>query len=276
MSGENEESLGIRAAEEESKRSAGAAEKGGATRLLEERAWSAELPSGIPPQGTVVITITRQLGSGGSEVGRLVARRTGLRYLDRQIITEVARRLGVDMREARRLDEYTAGVAAQILEAVRASQPFTLNYAGLLGQTGRSLQQRDEVAYLHLTQKVILEMATQGNVVIVGRGSQFLLQHAPRTLHVAIFAPLAQRLERVMNALRVDQRRARELIEQRDYDYGAYLRRYYGSDGQQPGLYHLLINTGLFSFEQAADLVCQALTALHSGAGANDLASPQR
>lgn len=117
-------------------------------------------------------------------------------------------------------------------------------------------------------------MATQGNVIIVGRGSQFLLQHAPRTLHVAVFAPLPQRIARVMSALRVDQRRARELIEQRDYEYAAYLRRYYGSDGQQPGLYHLLINTGLFSFEQAADLICQALTAVSSEPEANP-SSPQ-
>ncbi|WP_052888022.1 AAA family ATPase [Thermogemmatispora carboxidivorans] len=274
MNSENEGQVREQAADEMGERSARPEGRGSPTRLLEERAWSEELPSGIPPQGTVVITIARQLGSGGSEVGRLVARRTALRYLDRQIIIEVARRLGVDVREARRLDEYTAGVAAQILEAVRASQPFTLNYAGLLGQAGRPLQQYDEVAYLHLTQKVILEMATQGNVIIVGRGSQFLLQHAPRTLHVAVFAPLPQRIARVMSALRVDQRRARELIEQRDYEYAAYLRRYYGSDGQQPGLYHLLINTGLFSFEQAADLICQALTAVSSEPEANP-SSPQ-
>nr|BBH94944.1 cytidylate kinase [Thermogemmatispora argillosa] len=264
MNSESEEQAGGRAAERAEERSLAVEGGSSPTRLLEERAWSGELPSGIPPRGTVVVTITRQLGSGGSEVGRLVARRRGLRYLDRQIITEVARRLGVDVREARRLDEYTAGVAAQILEAVRSSQPFTFNYAGLLGQTSQAAQQHDEIAYLHLTQKVILEMATQGNVVIVGRGSQFLLQHAPRTLHVAIFAPLSQRIARVMSALRVDQRRARELIEQRDYEYTAYLRRYYGSDGQQPGLYHLLINTGLFSFAQAADLICQALAVITS------------
>ncbi|RAQ95722.1 cytidylate kinase-like family protein [Thermogemmatispora tikiterensis] len=276
MNSENEEQVRERAVEEVGEeRSVSLERRGSLTRPLEGQVWSEELPSGNPPQGTVVITIARQLGSGGSEVGRLVARRMGLRYLDRQIITEVARRLGVDVREARRLDEYTAGVAAQILEAVRASQPFTLNYAGLLGQASRPLQQYDEVAYLHLTQKVILEMATQGNVVIVGRGSQFLLQDTPRTLHVAVFAPLTQRIARVMSTLHIDQRRARELIEQRDYEYAAYLRRYYGSDGQQPGLYHLLINTGLFSFEQAADLICQALSAVSRGPEA-DLSSPQQ
>jgi cytidylate kinase len=235
----------------------------GVTRLLEERAWVAELASGVPPEGTVVVTISRQLGSGGSEVARLVASATHLSYVDRQILVEVAHRLGIDVREAQRLDEYTAGIAAQIFDAVRSSNPLTVNYANLLSKPIRPAQ-RDEMAYLHLTQKVILEMASQGNVVIVGRGSQFLLRHAPRTLHVYIFAPLAQRIEHVMRTLRVDQRRARELIEQRDYEHAAYLRRYYGSDGHQPDLYHLLINTGLFSFAQAADLIREAIPAAAS------------
>jgi cytidylate kinase len=228
------------------------------TRTLPESSWAPNLPEGVPPTGRVVVTIARQLGSGGSEVGRLVAQQAGLTYVDRQIITEVARRLGVDVREAQRLDEYTAGIAAQIWEAVRASQPFLLNYASFLGTLTRS-GQRNEIAYLHLTQRVIRELAAQGDVVIVGRGSQFLLRDLPRTLHVYIFAPLPQRIAHVMRTLRVDQRRARELIERRDYDYDAYLRRYYGNDGRLPELYHLLINTGLFSFEQAAGFILQAL-----------------
>jgi len=62
-----------------------------------------------------------------------------------------------------------------------------------------------------------------------------------------------------MRRFQVDRTRAAELIDQRDYEQASYLRRYYGADGSQPGLYHLLINTGLFSFELAANLVQQAL-----------------
>lgn len=120
-------------------------------------------------------------------------------------------------------------------------------------------EESKELAYLYLTQKVILELATEGNAVIVGRGSQFLLHNLPRTLHIHIFAPLPYRIENVMKSFQLDHTRAEELIEQRDYEHDSYARRFYGSDWQQPSFYHLLINTSLFSFELAAGLIIQAL-----------------
>jgi cytidylate kinase len=234
-----------------------------ATQVLPETMWTnggnEPLPSGIPPEGSVVVTIARQLGSGGAEIGRIVAEESGLHYVDHQIIDEVARRLGVQEQQAARQDEYTAGVAERIIEAMQRSSPFTANYQALFDPRQQKSEQFNELAYLYLTQKVILELATQGNTLIVGRGSQFLLHGAPRTLHIYIFAPLPTRIDNVMRRFQVDRTRAAELIEQRDYERDAYLRRYYGSDGNQPGLYHLLINTGLFSFELAANLVQQAL-----------------
>jgi len=233
------------------------------TQVLPETMWTNEgnepLPSGIPPEGSVVVTIARQLGSGGAEIGRIVAEESGLHYVDHQIIDEVARRLGVQEQQAARQDEYTAGVAERIIEALQRSSPFTANYQALFDPRQQASRQFNELAYLHLTQKVILELATQGNTLIVGRGSQFLLHGAPRTLHIYVFAPLPTRIDNVMRRFQVDRTRAAELIDQRDYEQASYLRRYYGADGSQPGLYHLLINTGLFSFELAANLVQQAL-----------------
>ena len=102
-------------------------------------------------------------------------------------------------------------------------------------------------------------MATQGNAVIVGRGSQFLLHNAPRTLHIYVFAPLPYRIENVMKHFQLDYTHAVELIEQRDYEFDAYARHFYGADRQQPSFYHLLINTSLFSFDLSASLIQQAL-----------------
>ena len=173
-----------------------------ATRVLPETVWTSDdndpMPSGIPPEDSVVVTITRQLGSGGAEIGRMVAQARGLHYIDHQIIDEVARRLGVQVQQAARQDEYTAGVAEYILEAVQRNSPFAANYQTLFDPRQQLSGQSNELAYLHLTQKVILELATQGNALIVGRGSQFLLHGAPRTLHIAVFAPLPYRIENVM------------------------------------------------------------------------------
>ena len=95
--------------------------------------------------------------------------------------------------------------------------------------------------------------------MIIGRGSQFLLHGAARTLHIYIFAPLDYRIEQVINHYHLDRASAKELIERRDYEHNAYLGRYYGGNQHQPNLYHLLINTGLFTYELAATLIQQAL-----------------
>jgi cytidylate kinase len=229
------------------------------TQLLPETSWNVDpLPLGAPPENKVVVTISRQFGSGGAEIGRMVAQESGLLYVDHEIIGEVARRLGVNEDQAARQDEQTAGAVGHILEALRSSSPFNLNYNTLLKPTEAPGQAR-EAAYLRLTQRVILELATKGDVVIIGRGSQFLLHGAPRTLHIYIFAPLDYRIEQVMKRFQLDRVSAKELIERRDYEHNAYLNHYYGGNQNQPYLYHLLINTGLFTYELAADLILQAL-----------------
>lgn len=229
------------------------------TKILPETTWNTEtVPSGIPPEDKVIVTITRQFGSGGAEIGHLVSEKSHLQYVDRSIIERVASRLGVDTQHVERQDEQTTGISGHILESIQAGNPFFVNYSSLFGHPSGPTQSR-ELAYLRLTQRVILEVATDGNAVIVGRGSQFVLHNLPRTLHAYIFAPLPYRIENVMKEYTLDHAQAEHFIKQRDYEHDSYLRRYYGSDGHQPGLYHLLINTSLFSFELAADLICQAV-----------------
>ena len=233
--------------------------KASETQVLPETTWADEdMPSGIPPEGSVVITISRQFGSGGTHIARIVAQESQLNYLDQEIIDEVARRLGVDVQQVARGVEQTSGTVGHILEALQSSNPFTLNYNTFFGPNVAPAQSK-EFAYLRLTQKVILELATQGNAVIVGRGSQFLLHNAPRTLHIYFFAPLPYRIENVMKHFQLDHAHAAELIEQRDYEFDTYARHFYGADRHQPGFYHLLINTSLFSFDLAASLIQQAL-----------------
>ncbi len=230
-----------------------------ATQLLPETTLADEaLPTGIPAEGKAIVTISSQFGSGGSEVGRLVANESGLLYLDHEIIGEVAKRLGINVEQAARRDERTIGMAHHVLDALQANSPFSINYETLLNPT-RPPARSQELVYWQLTRRVILELATTGDAVFIGRGSQFLLHGMPRTLHIYIFAPIEQRVDNVMQHSQVDRPQATRMIERRDYEREAYLRRYYGSSQNHPDLYHLLINTALFPYEQAADLIKQAL-----------------
>jgi cytidylate kinase len=230
-----------------------------ATQVLPETNWTEEdEPTGTPAAGRIVITISSQFGSGGSEIGRIVARKCGLLYLDHQIISEVAKRLGITEEQVAQQEEQTSGAVGHILDALQSSSPFTINTEALLNPL-RVPPQAQEQARFRLTQKVIRELATVGNAVIVGRGSQFLLHSAPRTLHIYIFAPLPYRITNVMKHSGLSHDEAAALVSKRDQEHEAYLRRWYGSHQDQPSLYHLLINTSLFPFDLAANLIEEAV-----------------
>jgi cytidylate kinase len=234
------------------------------TQLLPETSWNVDSSAiGTPPENKIVVTIARQYGSGGAEIGHIVAQKSGLLYVDHEIIGEVARRLGVNEEQAARQDEQTAGTIGHILEALRSSSPFNLNYNTLVKPNEGPAPAR-EAAYLRLTQSVILELATKGDVVIIGRGSQFLLHGAPRTLHIYTFAPLEYRVARIMQRFQIDRASAKELIERRDSEHNAYMNHYYGGSQNQTYLYHLLINTGLITYELAANLILQTLPLVKS------------
>ena len=97
------------------------AKKGQAvTGQLPETTWNNDpLPPGIPPENTIVVTISRQFGSGGAEIGRIVAEESGLLYVDQAIIGEVAKRLGIKEEQAARQDEQIVGEVGHILEALQ-------------------------------------------------------------------------------------------------------------------------------------------------------------
>jgi len=232
------------------------------TKLLPETILEDEaLSEGIPVEGKIVVTISSQFGSGGSEVGRIVAKECGLLYLDHEIIAEVAKRSGVNVEQAASRDERTLGMARHVLEALHSNSPFSINVDTLLNPTLPPAYTQ-ELVYWQVTRRVIMELATAGNAVIIGRGSQFLLRDKPRTLHVYIFAPRSQRIENVMLHQQVNRDRATRMVDRRDYEQEAYLNRYFGSSQDHPDLYHLLMDTHLFPIEQAADIIKQTLPLL--------------
>lgn len=182
------------------------------------------------------ITISRQLGSPGTDVAHEVAQRLGYRVVWRQLINQAACRAGVP-------------------EVALA----TIDDLGLLGLRP-SPQARQ--AYLTAVRQVMEQLAAEGNVVIVGRAGQVILHGRPDVLHVKIVAPLAWRIERIAQAHAVPIEAARAQVEASDRSRRNYLRRYYHARWDDAALYDLAINAERLSPAAAADLICGALDRL--------------
>lgn len=222
-----------------------------------------------------VITISREYGSGGDEVASGLCEVLGYRAFGKVQILDAAQQTTMSKFNA---IDYT--------EDNHEVQTF-LNR--LLGQTATPVQMiawtedpsiatrperadvRD-VAVLSLVKRAVQAALRSNNMIIVGRGGQVLLKDAPGVLHVRIEAPFEVRLKHVMDHLRREpdnqrsedelKRIAGDVIANRDIASADYIQRYYHVNWSDSKLYHLVLNLGRFSNDQAVQVIVAALHSL--------------
>ena len=226
-----------------------------------------------------LITLSRQLGSQGSEIAAKVAQTLGLRLIDLATINQAAQKAGVPRIALAELEsEGQEGWANQVLKALRtmpslpSAAPFpgpsageaeplqpgvaalTMPFSGLFSTTVPPISASLE-GYVRMVGLVIKGLAREGNVLILGRGGQVLLKNYHSALHIQTVAPLAFRTEVVMARYGLAKREAQHRIRSSDRARSDYLRRYHGADWLDPTLYHLVINTGRVSVDTAVALI---------------------
>jgi CMP/dCMP kinase len=197
-----------------------------------------------------VVTIAREYGSGGAEVGRRTAEKLGWYLLDRQIIERVAAVGKIDRAWAEEADEQSCGWWERVLNGFRHGGPEV--YVGGVADTGvdrDSLQQ--------FTAHVIEEAGKTGNCVIVGRSSQCLLRKDPRAMHVLVYAPLAEKIER-MKHRHPRERDLLGLLRRMDSERARYVQDYCGFNSSDRALYHLCVNSTL-GLDACAELIVSAI-----------------
>ena len=202
------------------------------------------------------ITISRQFGSGGDQIASQVCEILGYRYFDKQVVAQVAAEVGLseqavidfseqDYREKRFIDEFGQVIFGARTPSTHAPEQ---SWGGLQAHL-------DEDWWCQLVNRAILAAYQQGQVVIVGRGAQMVLQDKPEVLHVRIEAPMESRVKRIQRWERVTVPQALQLAQDYDFASSRYLDRFFKLSWNDPALYHLLINTGKLSIEQAVQLI---------------------
>ncbi|MBI2853985.1 MAG: cytidylate kinase-like family protein [Chloroflexi bacterium] len=202
-----------------------------------------------------VVTIRGKLGSGAPEVGREIARRLNVDYVDREIIADVAVRLQRQEPDVIAKESPPPSLRGRIAEALSHSY----GVGGLEGSYLPSWElPLDDATYLKALKSLIVELASSGSIVIYGRGSQFILKGNPNAFHVLTVAPPEVRLRRVMDSLKLDQERARREMVRSDNIGREFSRRYFRAEWEDPLNYDMVINTEFLSFHAAASIVVNA------------------
>jgi cytidylate kinase len=116
----------------------------------------------------------------------------------------------------------------------------------------------NDAEYISALEAVIRELALELNMVIVGRGSQYILRNNRSVLHVLVVAPIEERLGRVMADMQIERQEAMRHIEENDASRRAFVERFFHKELEDPLLYDLVLNTKYITFEVAARLITNA------------------
>jgi CMP/dCMP kinase len=200
-----------------------------------------------------VLCVSQTTGSGGDEIGKLVAERLGYLCLDEDIVAQAAAESGLEPRDIAD-EERRKSLASRFLEtfAEGGGDPWTL--AGAHGM--EVLRPADIRA---LIRETLVQTAARGNVVIVSHAASYALERRPDTLRVFVTASPKTREGRVAAATESGERtQAARVIRDSDAGRRDYLKRFYSVDSESPTDYDLVVNTDQLSMEQAAEIVLRA------------------
>jgi cytidylate kinase len=184
------------------------------------------------------LTVAREFESGGDRIAALLAKRLGWKLLDSALIEEIANLAHVDPRLAREFDERVDSWLHRISR--RALWHGAFDAVAVLPETAVF-----DAETMALLASAVIEHAWEvGNCVIVGRGSQCVLQSHPDVFHVFLFAPFAGRVARARlhTGHAAD---APEWIRALDAERARYVRTNFGQAWRDPQLYDLMISTRL-------------------------------
>ena len=193
-----------------------------------------------------IITIGRELGSGGREIGMMLSEKLQIPFYDKEILDEAAKK---------------SGYSKEIFERHDEKPTSSFLYALAMGVSSYGhLYQRPLLLDLYLAQfETIRKLADEGPGIFIGRCADYVLNDRENVLNVFIHADMASRVERTMKKHRITQKQAEEMCIRGDKDRASYYNYYSNHQWGDGRYYDLCINTGKISPEYAVQVILECL-----------------
>jgi len=198
------------------------------------------------------VTVAALYGAGGDVIAPRVAERLGVPLLDREIPAEAARRLGLTETAVEQVDEEPQTIGEQILGRLGRAGTISANAGDPRGEL--DLQERRIRGYL---EEAMARTSEEGGVVL-GRGGMVVLGRVPGVLHVHLGGPEEARVRQAMENEGIDHETAAERRRTEDRLRIGYVRRAYGVDGEDPDLYHLILDSTAIGLDACVELIVTA------------------
>lgn len=176
-----------------------------------------------------IISISREVAAFGDEIATLLAQKLNYKFITRKEIEKRIVELGFSESKLSKYDERKPGFFASLIK------------------------DRDE--YLNYAQYAILEAAEQKNVVIIGRGSFAVLHDVPNNISIRLIADEQTRISRLQSEFNWTVKQAQARIQESDSNRDGFHKSFFNVDIHDSTLFHAVLNTGMLSIEQTADLI---------------------
>jgi len=191
-----------------------------------------------------IITIGRQFGSGGKEVGIRVAKELGIPFYDKELLQKAAQESGLCEKIIENFDERPKSLLYSI---AMDSYSFALPGVGV----GESLEQQVYLA----TFKTIRQVAEQGPCVMIGRCADYVLADNPNHLNLFICAPMEARIARVAERQNLTPEKARQLIVKTDKRRAAYYEYYSSKKWGAVDSYDFCLDSSYLGIGRTVELI---------------------
>ena len=189
-----------------------------------------------------IITIGREFGSGGHEVGRRLAAELGFRLYDKELLKMMAQESNICEQVLEDYDEKNTG---SLLYSIMTDVYPSMNYAG------NSLQRQIYQAQYDTIRKI----GEKGNCVIVGRGADYILRDLPHVTSVFIHADVKYRIGRIVEFEKVSEQKAKDIITKADKKRASYYNFQTEKKWGSVSSYNLSLDTGDIGIDGCVDVI---------------------
>jgi len=211
----------------------------------------------MPAPTRRLVAISRQVGAGGAYIGQALSRQLDIRYVDREILQEAARILGRDDRELESLEERVSSLWDRMAAVLSWGAPE----AAYVPPPIPTLHEED---LFSVESGIIREVAAREDAVFVGRAATWVLRDTPGVVTVFLHAPEPLRVQRVMGDYHLtDESSARDLVRRSDQQRSRFLQSLTGGSWFNLSHYHLTIDTGAVSLDEATEVICRLVSLRH-------------
>ena len=189
--------------------------------------------------GKRIITISREFGSGGRTIGKMVADQLGIAFYDKELIEKIAEETGFSKKFIEEYGEHAPG-----------TNVFSYSF---LGRDAMGVSTQDKIWMMQ--RKLILNLAEKESCVIVGRCADYALSDNPDCINIFIHADLDVRIKNVSRNLNITENKARDIINKTDKQRASYYNYYTSKKWGDSKSYNLSLDAGKLGTDNCVEMI---------------------